>query len=500
MSESAVQGTLLTADESTVESQAQFRRGIESLWPVRVDDAPGPALRRSRTRLSPGMFRRVAGWFSPVVEPADPRNSPLARWARGEGEELEAPKLLRPGAVGAPPRSVLVIRTDEVGDLMMTLPLLMAMRAAWPQARVTLVTRGPWGELLRGASLVDDVVTWDVESWTDSLAGQARCFRFARKLIRTARPVHGRFDLAVLPRRDAEYFGARYIAGAAAVRVVAFDPADRLGPLGAPEVEQERELITDLVCAGEPLHHVVQHGERIAAEMGLTITPDAYDAPGLALISPSDRDAARILLSPLSASTGPLVAVMLSSPRARGVWPAYAQAINQVRRHLPVRVVLLGAVGDDALAEDFVRALNPTVPLVSAVGRAPLRTTLAVLAAADLYLGGVCDTMHLASSVATACVALTCQPAHGNPVSPDAPNRIGPWSAGSQVVGPVRPAEGCGDACVADDAHCIKNIGHGYVARAVIEVLTGSAIPPTAMVPAPSRSPEQLEAPGLTPA
>nr|WP_269326528.1 glycosyltransferase family 9 protein [Kineosporia mesophila] len=346
--------------------------------------------------------------------------------------------------------------------------------------------------------MVDDVVTWPARPWRESLAGQLRCWRFARRLLRRARPAQGRFDLAVLPRRDAEHFGARYVAAAAADRVAAFDPADRLGPIGSIGQERERDLVSDLVCAGEPLTHVLRQGERLAAALGVTITPDAYDAPGLALIGPSDHAAARTLLSPLTApapATGPLVAVMLNSPHARGSWPGYAEAVNQVHQRLGIRVVLLGGPDDEQLGDDFIRTLNPSVPIVSAVGRAPLRTTLALLASSDLYLGGIGDAMHLACAVATPCVAVTCHPAGGNPADDDAPNRIGPWSADSRVVGPARPAAGCQDTCVSDVAHCITGVGTALVARTVADVLLGltsRAVVPTApQVPQQARHAEQ---------
>ncbi|GLY33133.1 glycosyltransferase family 9 protein [Kineosporia sp. NBRC 101731] len=475
----AVQGTSLTAGEATVQDRARRALGVENLWPVRVIDERGPARLSSRIRLSPRLFRRLTDSLRPVVE-------------------------ARPDLREVPPRTVLMIRTDEVGDLMMTLPLLTAMRVAWPQARVTLVTRGLRGEVMRGGSMVDDVVTWPAKPWRESLAGQLRCWRFARRLLRRSRPAQGRYDLAVLPRRDAEHFGSRYVAAAAADRVIAFDPADRLGPIGPIDQESERDLVSDLVCAGEPLTHVLRQGERLAAALGVTITPDAYDAPGLALIGPADHAAARTLLSPLNALAtlnpltsvpAPLVAVMLNSPHARGAWPGYAEAVNQVHQRLGIRVVLLGGPDDELLADDFVRTLNPSVPIVSAVGRAPLRTTLALLATSDLYLGGVCDAMHLACAVATPCVAVTCHPAGGNPADDDAPNRIGPWSADSRVVGPARPASGCQDTCVSDVAHCITGVGTALVARTVTDVLLGTAsravVPSAAQVPQQTRHAEQ---------
>jgi ADP-heptose:LPS heptosyltransferase len=429
-------------EESTVETHGP---GLAALPPARV---PGPGYERSErsdrwpSRLSPRLFRRLIERSTPAAEPMDPRNSPLAKWARttadGPGAPQTSSKLFRPGAIQALPRSVLVLRTDEVGDLAMTLPLLTALRAAWPQARITLVMRGSRGDVMRGSSLVDEVITWPAaRPWRGSLLGQLRCWRFARRLLRQARPLRGRFDLAVLPRRDAEHFGARYVACAAALRVVGFDPVNRLGPMNEMD---ERELITDLVGSGDPRAHTLRHSERMATAMGVTITPDAYDAPGLALIAPADHESARSLLSPLVGTSGPLIAVGLGASEDSGSPASYAAAINAVYARLPVRVVLIGEASDQALADEFVRALTPTIPLASAIGRTHVRAALALLVGSDLFLGGFGDPMHLASSVATPCVA----------VSRRRPDAEAPWSAGSRVVAPDE------------------------VARAVLEVLTGA--------------------------
>ncbi|MCE0535600.1 hypothetical protein LWF15_08760 [Kineosporia rhizophila] len=363
-------------------------------------------VRRPRCRVSPGNFRRLIERFSPVVET---------------------------GAVEASPRSVLVIRTDEVGDLAMTLPLLTSLRSAWPLARITLLTRGSRGEMMRGGALVDEVIAWpDLEStWSGSLSGQVRCWRLGRRLLHHSRPLHGRFDLAILPQPDAEPFGTRYVACTAALRVVGFDPADCFSG-------DERGLLTDPVSPGDPQTHALRHSERLASALGITITPDTYDAPGLALIGPADRAAARSLLSPLAPSPGPLIAVNLT---ARD-WPpqSCAAVVNAVHARVPVRLAL---IGETSSPEDFLRTLDPSIPLVSAIGRAHPRTLLALLADSDLFLGGAGDEMHLASSVATACVVV------GDPPAASA----GPWSAGSQVV----PGSG--------------------VSQAVLEVLTGLSWP-----------------------
>lgn len=55
-----------------------------------------------------------------------------------------------------PPR-ILVVQLKRLGDLVLATPLFRAVRAAWPTARLTLVTEAPFHELLEGSTDVDEV-------------------------------------------------------------------------------------------------------------------------------------------------------------------------------------------------------------------------------------------------------------------------------------------------------------------------------------------------------
>jgi len=280
----------------------------------------------------------------------------------------------------------------------------------------------------------------------------------------------------VLPGIAVQESAARYVACTAALRVVGFDPADRLGRPGEAE---ERDLLSDPVRSEDPAAHALRRHEQLAAAIGVAIGTEAYAAPGTAVISAVERQRAAGLLSPLVAasarSSGPLLAVAPGAVTARGRWSpaAYAAAVSAVHARLPVRVLLLGPAGDRSAGEQFARALAPTVPLVSAIGRAGPRVAAALLADSAGLLGGVGDTMQVAAAVGTACVAVSAHPVGSSPVAVDGPDRVGPWSPGSRVVRPTGPAQtDCGDGCLASRAHCIEAVPAAEVVTAVLEMLT----------------------------
>ena len=68
---------------------------------------------------------------------------------------------LAPAAPTFPPRRILLIRPDHLGDVLFTTPALAQLRAALPQAHIAYLC-GPWSQdLLAGNPNLDQVLTCD---------------------------------------------------------------------------------------------------------------------------------------------------------------------------------------------------------------------------------------------------------------------------------------------------------------------------------------------------
>lgn len=367
---------------------------------------------------------------------------------------------------------MVVIRTDEIGDMAMSVPLLRALRAAWPDVALTLIARPGPAALIRGAGLVDDVLDWEpLPGRQDTMLGQLHSLAYARNMLRRNAPPGGLFDLALLPRRDYEARGARQIATAVAVRAVGFDTTDR--PLTRHE-RAEGRLLAHPVCSGDATAHELRHAERLAAAVGVRIDDQAYARPGLALLDDGERTWARDVTAALPTVPDARDLVLaLGAGAPKRCWPAprYAAVINAVHPRQPVRVILVGGPDDVEAAARFRAALDPQVPVADLTGRTDLRRTLALTATADAYLGGDTGTMHLASSVDTPCLVVSCHPDDGDPRSANAPNRFGSWSAGSQHVRPAHALPGCSGQCQAGAPHCIETVTESEVTHRLLQVL-----------------------------
>src|SRR4051794_16495800 len=105
------------------------------------------------------------------------------------------------------PRSTLrivVARPDHLGDVLLTLPAVMALRQAVPAAHISLLVALGLAPVARRCPAVDDVYLVPFPAlcdWPEPLGWAATVAQQAARL-------HGCFDLALLPRPDDPISGA----------------------------------------------------------------------------------------------------------------------------------------------------------------------------------------------------------------------------------------------------------------------------------------------------
>ncbi|MCX7670548.1 MAG: glycosyltransferase family 9 protein, partial [Anaerolineae bacterium] len=116
--------------------------------------------------------------------------------------------------LATPPRTVLLIRPDHLGDLLFTGPALRLARQELPDARLVLLV-GPWSRAVvaRHPDL-DEVLTCPFPGF--ERRPKQNLLAPYRLLFETARSLRGRFDAAVVLRFD-HWWGA-WLAAAAGIR------------------------------------------------------------------------------------------------------------------------------------------------------------------------------------------------------------------------------------------------------------------------------------------
>jgi ADP-heptose:LPS heptosyltransferase len=289
--------------------------------------------------------------------------------------------------LAGPPARLLVIRPDDLGDVVLATPALARLRDALPTAHLT-VAAGPWAaEVLRHGPPHDALLTLRFPGFTH--AANSSLWAPYTLLLRQARQLRAaRYDAALILRPD-HWWGA-LLAWAAGI-------PRRLGfalPEVAPFCTETMPLTAGRHATAQSLALV----DRLVGQPG-PLTPDA--APLVFRPTADEYGRAAALLADLPPGPGPLVAI---HPGAGGMikqwtpgrWPVVAAAL--ANQH-GARLALTGGPAEAALTAPIAAALAGQ-PVLDLAGRTDQGTLGAVFAACDLVLGVDSGALHIATATA----------------------------------------------------------------------------------------------------
>ncbi|MCE3552222.1 glycosyltransferase family 9 protein [Pseudonocardia sp. RS11V-5] len=295
-------------------------------------------------------------------------------------------------------RRIAVLRANGLGDALVAQPALAALRAAYPDASITLATSAPVAELLRGRPFpVDEVLEAPRVSGVRGEVGgppddppevvEEFCAAMRERGFDLAVQLHGGGANAnpLLLR-----FGARVTAGSRADDAPALT---RTIPWTSFQHDVLRWLeVVDLVGA-----------RPVTLRPELTVTGADRAAADAAL---SARSALSALSAP-PALSGPLVVLHPGATDVSRQWPP--ERLGQVGRALAERrracVAVIGGKGDLELGEQVRAGLGDT-PVLDLVGTLDLNGLVGVLERADLLVGNDSGPRHIAEAVGTPTVGV----------------------------------------------------------------------------------------------
>jgi len=320
-----------------------------------------------------------------------------------------------------------------LGDTVMAVPALRALREASPDARVLLA--GPWVELLGGQGLGDVLVSYP-RSWSER--------------IRTADVVRDfAADTVVLLPNSFE----------AAAAAVYWRARRRIGFA----VDGRRWLLTDALPLPEPRLHQIDEYLLLVGRVG------ASAPAGEPRLAPPEAHAdtrrrARELLRQGGAPEGRLrIGVHLGAAYGPAkVW-VHERVVEfcrlaEARGALPV---LLGAPSDEPAAADVLRATHA----LSLVGRDSPELLPAVLTEISALVCGDTGVAHLAAALGTPVVALF------GPTDPALTAPLGPVAVVSRAV----PCAPCFYRECPIDHPCMRGISAEVVGQRVDALLAARA-------------------------
>lgn len=316
---------------------------------------------------------------------------------------------------------IAVLRANRIGDFVVTLPALAALRAAYPDAEIVLLGR-PWHAafLASRPGPIDRVVpippsrgVGEAEDFAEDTAVLARFFDAMRA---------ERFDLALQCHGGGRHsnpfvarLGARRTVG---LRASDAPPLDRWHPYLLDQTEVIRFLEVVALAGAAP----------VALEPTLTIIP-------------ADRAAAKAVLPD---EDRPLVAIHPGATDPRRRWsPERFAAVGAALVHAGARIALLGGAEDRALTGAIARTLGDAT--IDLAGRLTLGGVLGVLERCHLVVGNDSGPLHLARAVGTATVGLYLgrNLFHYGPLTRSRHRPLATWRDHCPICGAATEAGGC---------------------------------------------------------
>mgnify|MGYP002071760105 FL=1 len=348
---------------------------------------------------------------------------------------------------------VAVYTPGHLGDILHAVPMLDAVRAARPAAKLVWIV-GPWSAAL--ARRVDGVDAIDVfsPSWHQYRRGGPGPSRIEQAAWGRHRPVADVFISTAATDLTALFIGRSHQPSwwcGRPPRVPLYPVAAR-EDLAAPD--RDRYEAEDLLRLVEPLG---VHGGSSSLRLP---------------VQESEREGARRMVQAEGMKPGTPYAVIAPGAGWSGKqWPAERWTIVADRlQDLGVNVVLVGTGGEVPIALAVAKAMRQ--PPVVLAGRTNLDDLIALIAGARMWLGSDSGGLHIAAAVQTPTVALF------------GPTPPGKWAPPGPRHRMLRAVEGCPQcipwhprAVCADAASCMKAIGTDAVVAAMESLLHAGAGP-----------------------
>lgn len=314
-------------------------------------------------------------------------------------------------------KRILVIRTDRIGDVLLSTPVLAALREACPSAYLAAMIRPYTRDILIGNPFLDEIVYFD----KDAMAGNP--LAFAGFILQLRRK---KFDLALVLYPSQRTNLIPWLAGIP-VRV-------GFGHKGG-------FLLT------HPVSHEKHLGEKHEIEYNLGLLEAINIFPSghgmyMPIRAESEQWAQDFLSRNRISAEEKLLIIHPGASCPSKIWPAqrYAAVADTLVRRYGFKVIIMSGREplDIKTAQDVAAGMSSGA--VTVLGTAPISETASLLKRATLFISSDTGPMHVAAALSVPQVAI-----FGRNQPGLSPKRWGPLSAFSRVL---HKDVGCG-VCLA---------------------------------------------------
>ena len=350
-------------------------------------------------------------------------------------------------------KNILILNLTRMGDLIQSTPLLKGLKAAYPQARLTLVVGSEFAEFSKRLPAIDERVVFDLKQFNDP----------RRESLRSWVPVY-RYLEEVL--NDLADRGFDLVINLSHSKLSAF----MIAYLGIPDIRG--------FCCNEAGERMTQHPwlqyfftepfnrayntfnlvDIFCRGGGLTPGGEGVEIKTL----PEDHLKARKILAEHGIGPDELVVGIQAGSSLKGRrWPAarFGELADRLAVRLKARILLFGVASESELASQILATMKHKDRVVDLTGKTDIGALIGLVQRCRYLVTNDTGTMHIAAALGVRIVGLFFAHAH--------PPETGPYAGGHLIFQAHLPCAPCSYGVECNHIICIDTVRPELVASAM---------------------------------
>lgn len=337
-------------------------------------------------------------------------------------------------------KRILIVRTDRLGDVLLSTPVIKALREEFPQSYIAMLVSSYSKDAVEGNPYLDEVILLDKErehkNWL-------RSFKLVRKIKKK------KFDLALVLHPTNRAHLMVFLSGIP--RRIGYDR--KLGFLLTDRIKHAKQL-------GE--RHESEYSLDLARYLGIEPDDNKLFMP---IIPESEKWVRELFRQEGINETDKLLALNPAASCPSKIWPTerFARLADRLAQKYGFKVLVIASAKDSGLAANLIQHMRSSA--INLAGKTSVTQLASLLKRCQLFISNDSGPVHIACAVDTPVISI-----FGRNQAGLSPKRWGPQGARSKILHKASCLECLAHNCQKEFA-CLKAISVDDVVSAVDSIL-----------------------------